>query len=91
MSELIGRKPERALKLPRTVQLMATSLLIQPQKTWHAAGCPECSLTGYRGRSGIFEVWRLHEEEADLILKHADEHTLRHLRKQGMSSLLEDD
>jgi len=40
----------------------------------------------------IFEVWRLHEEEADLILKHADEHTLRRrLRKQGMSSLLEDD
>ena len=30
--------------------------------------------------------------EADLILKHADEHTLRRrLRKQGMSSLLEDD
>ena len=63
-----------------------------PQKTWRAAGCPECSLTGYRGRTGIFEVWRLHEEEADLILKHADEHTLRRrLRKQGMSSLLEDD
>jgi type II secretory ATPase GspE/PulE/Tfp pilus assembly ATPase PilB-like protein len=63
-----------------------------PQKTWHAAGCPDCSMTGYRGRLGIFEVWRLHEEEADLILKHADEHTLRRrLRKQGMSSLLEDD
>jgi type II secretory ATPase GspE/PulE/Tfp pilus assembly ATPase PilB-like protein len=63
-----------------------------PKKTWHAAGCPDCSMTGYRGRLGIFEVWRLHEEEADLILKHADEHTLRRrLRKQGMSSLLEDD
>lgn len=63
-----------------------------PRTTWHAAGCPECSMTGYRGRLGIFEVWRLHEEEADLILKHADEHTLRRrLRKQGMSSLLEDD
>ena len=34
----------------------------------------------------------MHEEEADLILKHADEHTLRRrLRKQSMSSLLEDD
>lgn len=63
-----------------------------PNKTWHAAGCPDCSMTGYRGRLGIFEVWRLHEEEADLILKHADEHTLRRrLRRQGMSSLLEDD
>lgn len=63
-----------------------------PKKTWHAVGCPECSMTGYRGRLGIFEVWRLHEEEADLILKHADEHTLRRrLRKQGFSSLLQDD
>ena len=34
----------------------------------------------------------MHEEESDLILKHADEQTLRRrLRKQGMSSLLEDD
>ena len=48
-----------------------------PQKTWRAADCPECSMTGYRGRLDIFEVWRLHEEEADLILQHADEHTLR--------------
>ncbi len=63
-----------------------------PQRTWRAAGCPECSLTGYRGRVGIFEVWPLREEESDLILAHTDEHNLRRrLRKQGMSTLLEDD
>ncbi|MCP5522285.1 MAG: type II/IV secretion system protein [Verrucomicrobiales bacterium] len=63
-----------------------------PKECWHAVGCPECSRTGYRGRIGIFEVWRLNEEEADLILRHTDEHTLRRrLRKRGMSSLLEDD
>lgn len=63
-----------------------------PKTTWHAKACPECSMTGYRGRVGIFEVWRLREEEADLILTHVDEHTLRRrLRKQNMSSLLEDD
>jgi general secretion pathway protein E len=63
-----------------------------PRHTWRAAGCPECSLTGYRGRVGIFEVWPLREEESDLILAHTDEHNLRRrLRKQGMSTLLEDD
>jgi type II secretory ATPase GspE/PulE/Tfp pilus assembly ATPase PilB-like protein len=63
-----------------------------PRRTWRAVGCPECSLTGYRGRVGIFEVWPLRDEESDLILAHTDEHTLRRrLRKQGMSSLLEDD
>jgi type II secretory ATPase GspE/PulE/Tfp pilus assembly ATPase PilB-like protein len=63
-----------------------------PPRTWRASRCPECSMTGYRGRTGIFEVWRLNEEEIDLILQHADEHTLRrHLRKEGRASLLDDD
>jgi general secretion pathway protein E len=63
-----------------------------PKLTWRANGCPHCSMTGYYGRVGIFEVWPLREKEADLILQHADEHTLRRrLRKQGMPTLLEDD
>jgi general secretion pathway protein E len=63
-----------------------------PAQTWHAVGCPKCNQSGYRGRIGIFEVWRLREEDADLILKHADEHTLRrHIRRGGTVSLVEDE
>ena len=63
-----------------------------PEQTWHAVGCPECGGSGYRGRTGIFEIHRLREADADLILAHADEHTLRrHLRRLGALSLLEDD
>ena len=63
-----------------------------PEQTWHAVGCPECGGRGYRGRTGIFEIHRLREADADLILAHADEHTLRrHLRRLGARSLLEDD
>lgn len=63
-----------------------------PKLTWHAVGCPQCSQTGYRGRIGIFEVWRMNEEFADLILNHTDERTLRQrLRRFGTLSLLEDD
>jgi general secretion pathway protein E len=62
-----------------------------PPSTWHAVGCPECGQSGYRGRIGVFEVHRLHEEDADLILNHADEHVLRrHMRKSGTLSLHED-
>jgi len=62
-----------------------------PDQTWHAAGCPECGGSGYRGRIGIFEIHRLREADADLILSHADEHTLRrHLRRLGALSLLGD-
>jgi type II secretory ATPase GspE/PulE/Tfp pilus assembly ATPase PilB-like protein len=63
-----------------------------PKLTWHAVGCAQCGNSGYRGRIGIFEVYRLREEDADLILQHADEHTLRrHIRKHGTLSLIEDD
>lgn len=62
-----------------------------PDKTWRAAGCPQCSGSGYRGRVGIFEIHRMREEDADLILANADEHTLRrHLRGSGTLSMLED-
>jgi type II secretory ATPase GspE/PulE/Tfp pilus assembly ATPase PilB-like protein len=63
-----------------------------PKLTWHAVGCAQCGHSGYRGRIGIFEVYRLREEDADLILRHADEHTLRrHIRQYGTLSLVEDD
>ncbi len=63
-----------------------------PKLTWHAVGCAQCGHSGYRGRVGIFEVYRLREEDADLILRHTDEHTLRrHIRRHGTLSLLEDD
>ncbi len=63
-----------------------------PDKTWRAAGCEKCGGSGYRGRIGVFEIHRLREADADLILAHADEHTLRrHLRGRGALSLLEDD
>lgn len=63
-----------------------------PDKTWRASGCEKCGGTGYRGRTGVFEIHRLGEEDADLILAHADEHTLRrHLRRHGSLSMLEDD
>jgi len=63
-----------------------------PDKTWRATGCDKCGGSGYRGRIGVFEIHRLREEDADLILAHVDEHTLRrHLRGGGSPSLLEDD
>lgn len=48
-----------------------------PEKVWKPGGCEECRQTGYSGRSGIFEVWRLDSELKQLILEHADERTLR--------------
>ena len=44
---------------------------------WDATGCNECQNLGYRGRTGVFELWRLDETDYHLLLNHADEHALR--------------
>jgi type II secretory ATPase GspE/PulE/Tfp pilus assembly ATPase PilB-like protein len=63
-----------------------------PDKTWHANGCTECGGSGYHGRIGVFEIHRLREQDADLILAHGDERTLRRqMRECGPLSLLKDD
>jgi type II secretory ATPase GspE/PulE/Tfp pilus assembly ATPase PilB-like protein len=62
-----------------------------PQSVWHARGCAQCRDTGYKGRTGVFEVWRINAEEYQLILKQADRRTLyRSLAQRGHRFLLDD-
>lgn len=62
-----------------------------PDGSWHAVGCEKCDQLGYRGRTGVFEIWRLDEEDCDLILAHTDERTLRRrLNDKGYAFLLTD-
>jgi type II secretory ATPase GspE/PulE/Tfp pilus assembly ATPase PilB-like protein len=54
-------------------------------------GCRTCGGTGYAGRVGIFELFALDEELADLIADSAPPHRLRAAaRQRGMRSLLDD-
>jgi general secretion pathway protein E len=62
-----------------------------PERTWKAAGCAHCRYTGYRGRIGVFEVWKSTEADYQLILSQPDEHTFRRaLRRRGIHSLFQD-
>lgn len=62
-----------------------------PQQSWFASGCSKCNGLGYLGRTGIFELWRLREDDYRLILAHADEHTLRaHCHESQRENLLQD-
>ena len=59
-----------------------------PEQVWHPRGCAHCSGIGYRGRTGVFEVWHLGEDDYSLILAHADDHTIRqHLSIKGHRSM----
>jgi len=51
-------------------------------------GCDRCRGTGYRGRIGLFEIFRLTEEVHELILKRESTRALTHCaRRNGMKTL----
>ena len=54
----------------------------------HPVGCDRCRGTGYRGRIGIFEIFRLNEELHELVLQRESTRTLTQTaRKNGMRTL----
>ncbi|GAH28983.1 unnamed protein product, partial [marine sediment metagenome] len=46
-------------------------------KFYVGAGCDKCFDTGYRGRTGIYELMRINEEIQDLIYKRESAGTIR--------------
>ncbi len=59
-------------------------------KLFRGRGCSYCYHTGYRGRTGIFEVLMVSERIKELILKHASEAEIRQAAiSEGMRTLFE--
>ena len=67
-------------------------------KVYRGKGCPVCSETGYRGRTGIYEILLVSETIRQLIMKKADsasigrqavEEGMRTLRQDGAKKILE--
>jgi type II secretory ATPase GspE/PulE/Tfp pilus assembly ATPase PilB-like protein len=48
-----------------------------PTHLWESQGCEKCHQLGFKGRTGVFELWRLDEEDYQMILRDSDEHRLR--------------
>ncbi len=58
---------------------------------YRAAGCTACRASGYRGRTGIFELLEVDDTLRALIHDRASEERLReHARRRGMINLRED-
>lgn len=68
---------------------------IDPEKEeidfFNVRGCEHCSHTGYMGRTGIFEFFKITEDIQKLILEKRGSHILKEAaRKNGMKTLRED-
>ena len=49
----------------------------KPDRVWRAVGCLECRMTGYKGRSGIYELLLLTEDLKGLISDQPDPRKIR--------------
>jgi len=62
-----------------------------PVQVYEGTGCEDCAQTGYRGRSGIFELLQVNEVIRPLILKRSSADMLKDAAvQQGMRTLRED-
>jgi type IV pilus assembly protein PilB len=76
---------------PNEAQLRELGLAeddIKGKKFYYGRGCAKCNNTGYRGRTGIFEIMTLNDEIRDLIMNRASTNLLRvAAQKAGMKLL----
>jgi general secretion pathway protein E len=58
---------------------------------WHPLGCPACGNSGYKGRTGIYELLLLDDRVHEAIHAGQGEHSLRALAlARGFRSMAED-
>jgi general secretion pathway protein E/type IV pilus assembly protein PilB len=77
-------EPDRD-KLPRDFVLDDGATL------WRGVGCRKCHQTGYRGRSGLFELMTVTDDVRERIIDRAPTHVIEGLaRKHGLRLLRED-
>lgn len=63
---------------------------IKDKTFYYGRGCESCNNTGFRGRTGIFEIMTFNDEIRELIMNHASTSVLREAaRRAGMRTLRE--
>ena len=75
----------------RDIKMLGAMAKTIPEKMFRGAGCDRCSRTGYKGRKGIFEIFKIDDTIQRLIFDHAPATILRErAREMGMRTLRED-
>jgi len=82
----------RAPDHPDPAELLALGVTdVAGVELFRGKGCDECRGTGYRGRTGIYELFRITEDARSLIVRKAPGGEIRrHAVEHGMVSLRED-
>ena len=58
---------------------------------WHPVGCAQCGMTGYKGRTGVYELMDVNDEIRALIHgRAAESEILAAGQRNGLQSMRED-
>jgi general secretion pathway protein E len=68
----------------------ATFLGLKDGQTFTAAGCPECNQTGYKGRTGIYELLTVDEKVRQMIHAEAAEEAVVQAIRASTRSIRDD-
>jgi len=71
------KKPDGELNEDVWNSLAEGWTLPKPQTVYRPVGCPECRQTGYRGRTGLYELLSITQPFSKLIKQETDIHALR--------------
>lgn len=83
-------KTEYTPSLDQLMEVDLTPEAVKGKKFYYGKGCENCNNTGYRGRTGLYEIMVFNDEIRDLIMNHASTNVLREAaRKAGMKTLRE--
>ncbi len=75
----------------RELKMLGSLSKTIPERMYHGAGCERCGRSGYKGRKGIFEIFKVDDTIQRLIFDHAPATLLRQrAREMGMRTLRED-
>jgi type IV pilus assembly protein PilB len=78
---------------PSESQLMELGLTpedVKGKQFYYGKGCHRCNNTGYKGRTGIFEIMTFNDEMRELVMNHASTNVLRTASQRAGMRLLRD-
>lgn len=82
---------EEYVPTERELKMLGNFSKTMPDHLYHGAGCDRCGKSGYKGRKGIFEIFKVDDTVQRLIFDHAPATILRQrARELGMRTLRED-
>lgn len=81
---------EEYLASSEEVKLLYKTTLLDAVRLWKGTGCSACNFTGYRGRTGVYEILTINKSLRDAIIRKDSASVLRQIAlDSGMTSMLE--